>query len=118
MLSVRSEIHFKIVAFVGPDTGESLRVKQRLIPNLFFPLCFLGISLAGASLMAQIAAVADDRPHLGHQTEKVSDYGPPNDACTVIPAEHITPRALVAPGFSLPSFPYHAVLSSCARQIQ
>jgi hypothetical protein len=141
MLSVKSEIHFKIVAFVGPHTGESLRVKQRLIPNLFFPLCFPGISLAGA-LMVQTAAIADDRPHLGNQTEKVSDYAPPNDAGTVVPAEHSIPGALVAPGLSLPSTrrpyalenfggkpelvhlkyktvcQYSAVLSSCARQIQ
>jgi hypothetical protein len=81
-------------------------VKQRLIDsfsNLFFPLSCLGISLAGASLMAQTAAVADDRPHLGHQTEKVSDYGLPNDAGTVVPAEHSSPGSLVAPGLSLPS---------------
>jgi hypothetical protein len=29
--------------------------------------------------MAQSAGVANDRPHLGHQTEKVSEYGLPDD---------------------------------------
>jgi hypothetical protein len=61
------------------------------------------MSLAGAHLIAQTTAVTDDRPHLGHQTEKVSDYGLPNDTGTVVAAEHSSPGPLVAPGLSLPS---------------
>jgi hypothetical protein len=53
--------------------------------------------------MAQTAAVADDRPHLGHQTEKVNDYGLPNDGGTIVPAQRSSPGPLVAPGLSLPS---------------
>lgn len=51
--------------------------------------------------MAQSAGVANDRPHLGHQTEKVREYGLPDD--TTGPAEHGSIGPLVAPGLSLPS---------------
>jgi hypothetical protein len=79
---------------------------RRLIdsfPNLCFLACCLWISLAGGALMAQTATVPDDRPHLGHQTGTVSDYGLPNDTGSVAPAEHSSTGPLVAPGLSLPS---------------
>jgi hypothetical protein len=81
-------------------------MKRRLIDSLsdvFFPVCCLWISLAGGALLAQTAGVANDRPHLGHQTDKVTEYGLPNDTDTVVPAEHSSSGPLVAPGLALPS---------------
>ncbi len=53
--------------------------------------------------MAQTTAAADDRPHLTHQTQKVSEYRLPNDTGMVVPAEQSSSEPLVAPGLSLPS---------------
>jgi hypothetical protein len=81
-------------------------MKLRLIKSffkVFFLVGCLWISLAGGCLWGQSAAVASDRPHLGHQTEKVSEYGLPEDTSTAVSTERSSSGPLVAPGLSLPS---------------
>jgi hypothetical protein len=92
---------------MDPHTRKSFAMKPRVIDsisNLFLPACCLWISLTGCfHLVAQSAAVGDDRPHLGHQAGKMTEYGLPNDVSTAVPAEHVSPGPLVAPGIHLPS---------------
>lgn len=83
-------------------------VRSRLARLCIMTSC-VGILLASCSrLRAQCAGSSaspntSDRPHLGHQTEKVADYGLPNDAQTGAPGKPAPVGPLVAPGLYLPA---------------
>jgi hypothetical protein len=86
----------------------SIKVVRSSLSRLCIVASCAGLLLASCSrLRAQCAGSpaspnTSDRPHLGHQTEKVANYGLPNDAPAGVPGKPAPNGPLVAPGLYLP----------------